>query len=77
MNEVLVFYAGQVHWQFERYNQFIRHRKDSLIDSEIYNGAYTYFRKPFGDFHWFRIDGTPCPLEDVPKDIQAWVLLMS
>jgi hypothetical protein len=74
--EVIVFYAGGVHWEFDNDQEYVRHRRYSLIDSEIYNGAFVYFRKEAQGTQWYRMDGTPVLLSDVPHALRAWTLIL-
>lgn len=75
--EAIVFYAGVVHWEFKTIGEYDRHWRDSLIDSDIYNGGYAWYRREIFGHHWYRMDGTPCLLEDVPKTLRVLVLLLS
>ena len=77
VNEVIIFYASQVYWEFKTEKEYTDHRRNSLIDSEIYNGAYVWHRTDNMRRHWYRMDGTPQLLEDVPKALRVWVLVLS
>jgi hypothetical protein len=85
--EVIVFYADQIHWMFKSEREFLDKRHlFFLFDAEIYNGAYVWFRKDlhdmwfreyFRDKHWFRMDLSSVPVEDVPKAARLWALIYS
>lgn len=72
MKTFTVFYADQVHDEFETFQDLKLIR--IAYDREIYNGAYVYHR-PNGS--WYRMDGTPMFLSDVPKRLRVLVLLLS
>ena len=44
---------------------------------EIYNSAYIYGTPYNNNLGWFRVDGTPVRLADVPKEIQLLNLLLN
>jgi hypothetical protein len=76
MSEVIVFYAGQVYSEHPSVQDYIEQMR-ALIGSEIYNGSYVWFRHDSVRKHWYRMDNTPMLLEDVPKALRAWVLVLS
>lgn len=77
----IVFYAGLVYGEYS-YDEF--HQLRSTSNSELYNGGIVYvtyknpnWRPRFLDEGWYRMDGTPMLIEDVPKEYQTILLLLS
>lgn len=72
MKQITVFYAGLIYNQFDsdKYS-WAAISKILSAESEIYNGAYLHHN---GD--WYRPDLTPVLLDDVPKELRTWVLLL-
>lgn len=70
---MLVFYAGQFLEDFEP-SDLMLFRK--TCSSEIYNGAILC-AKGLPDNPWYRLDGTPMLLTDVPKELQMLVLVLT
>lgn len=72
MKMFTVFYAGEVHDEFDSLSALKLFR--TACDQEIYNGAYVHLRTTK---QWYRMDGTPVLLSDVPKRLRVLVLLLS
>jgi hypothetical protein len=66
-----VFYAGLLYGTYS-YKDFYQFTKD--CGAEIYNGGYYH---TVSDGKWWRMDGTPCLLEDVPPMARASLLLLT
>lgn len=72
--KVRIFYAGQLFKELpEKGTNTIREFRTSC-SSEIYNGAYAYVME--NPPEWFRMDGTPVLLSDVPKELQLLNLIL-
>lgn len=77
MANLTMFYGVQLYGEFDRWRDFW----NSDINSEVYNGAYVY--SPYTakvdriDCPWYRSDCTPVLLEDVPKELRAYVLILN
>lgn len=79
MIDIIVFYAGQVLLKFDNNKEFeIWRRSIAVGNREIYNGSYVYLRSTakLNNRPWYRMNGTPVLLEDVPKDLRAQVLVL-
>lgn len=75
MSDFIVFYAGQVHAEFDYVHAFTEWRRSQATENrEVYNGAYVYDRSIRG---WWRMDMTPVLLSDVPKKLRILLLIMS
>lgn len=78
MRMFTVFYAGEVHDEFDSFSDNFKAETLKLFrtacDQEIYNGAYVHLRTTK---QWYRVDGTPVLLSDVPKRLRVLVLLLS
>lgn len=75
---VLVFYAGLLLLEFDDTVEFTVWRRSVVIgDYEIYSGSYVYYPQKIFEHHWCRTDGTPCLLEDVPKELRTLALLLT
>ncbi len=75
---IIVFYAGLVLLTFDDEKECHVWRRAACHGSpEIYNGAYVFNQNPSGGRPWYRMDGTPVLLSDVPKELRAWQLVMS
>lgn len=76
MKPILVFYAGLLYGEYT-WEEF--RNLQVTADPEIYNGGYLY--NPIdlraGVVVWYRMDGTPMLLEDVPKPLRTLVLLLT
>lgn len=74
---IFVFYAGQLHEELASMKDF-KHMQVTC-DPEIYNGAYVYNPLDIrsGARLWYRMDGTPVLLDDVPKELRLLVLLLT
>ena len=75
---IYIFYANRLHHKCEDIDGFLEFR---IVDcnTEIYNGAYILVTKKHGRFvpGWWRMDGTPCLIEDVPKATRAMALILT
>lgn len=78
MNSVLVFYAGEVLLEFDKFKEFDTWRRACIHGApEFYNGAYVYNHDDREARHWYRMDCTPVLLNDVPKELRLLVLLLT
>lgn len=80
MKPILVFYAGQLLLEFNDHKEFEYWRRATAVGNyELYNGSYVYVpsRSSFQVPEWYRMDSTPMLLADVPKNLQALVLLLT
>ena len=75
-----VFYAGMLYGEYD-WTVISRNQLSCLLAEtpEIYNGCYIYGMPlprscPAG---WWRADGTPVLLEDVPKELLLLKLLLT
>lgn len=64
VKEVRIFYAGLLYGECSQ-STLRRMKWDPA--GKIYNGAYCYTTS---DQKWWRMDGTPVLLSDVPKDLR-------
>lgn len=73
---IFVFYAGLLYGEYTKASFRLL---QTSCNSELYNGAYVYSIGEKWDFDtgWFRMDGTPFLLSDVPKELQLSVLLLT
>lgn len=71
---ITVFYAGKVVTRCKTNRQYNEYR--SGCGPEIYNGGYTHFRDDTMGKHWYRMDSTPCLLEDVPKALRLAIMVL-
>lgn len=75
MRMFTVFYADQVHDEFDSTTMFNAWRRDQVAaNREVYEGAYIYDKTVN---EWWRMDMTPALLSDVPKRLRVLVLLLS
>lgn len=65
---VTVFYGGRI---YSRPGALTRADRIELPD-----GAILYLADDPERRHWYSKDLTPIPLEDVPKALRAWVLIL-
>lgn len=74
---IFVFYAGQLYEELASFKAF--RAMQTTCTPEIYNGAYVYNPLDIrsGARLWYRMDGTPVLLDDVPKNLRLWVLLLT
>ena len=74
MSTMSVFYAGM--WLIDiPKGEFISWRRSMCHgDPEVYNGAFVHNKQDPG---WYRLDGTPVLLSDVPPDLQLLNLLLT
>ena len=73
-----VFYAGLLYSQFSTLNGFLLFKNQ--CGAEIYNGAYVYSRRYAHvptENNWYRMDGSPVFIEDVPKELRLLLLLLT
>ena len=73
-----VFYGGLLYSQFSTLNDFLLFRNQ--CGAEIYNGAYVYSRRYAHvptENNWYRMDGSPVFIEDVPKELRLLLLLLT
>ena len=73
---IFVFYAGLLYGEYDSKSfRLLQVRSDC----ELYNGAYVFRTNltKHPDRPWYRMDGTPCLLADVPKELQMSVLLLT
>lgn len=80
MSNIIVFYADQLLLEFDDYKEFQSWRRATAVGNyELYNGSYVYShpRTSYQVPEWFRMDSTPMLLADVPKNLQALVLLLT
>jgi len=78
--KILVFYAGLLYEEFA-YKEGFRHLQ-TTCNPEIYNGAYAYIPAANTASHeharcWYRMDGTPVLIADVPKELLLLMLLIT
>lgn len=79
---IRVFYGGLLHKEFTFQTTVpwpMTGISTSLLAEsiEIYNEAYCHITHPVGFIHgWYRADATPVHTSDVPKDIQALLLIL-
>lgn len=73
-DRILVFYAGLLYADTDMAELKLLH---TTCGSEIYNGAYQYWVGSHDSRAWYRMDGTPVLLDDVPKELRMLVLLMT
>jgi hypothetical protein len=80
--DVFVFYAGLVLVEYS-HDDFKRNKVPFQWTPETYNGSYLYVRNPnkamiyCSDPGWYRPDGTPVSLEDVPVTLRTWELILT
>lgn len=67
----LVFYAGLLYGEYD-YVSFRNLQVQCPL--ELYNGGYLY---RIQNKDWYRMDLTPLLIEDVPKELQLSVLLLT
>lgn len=78
MNPVLVFYMGELYAECS--HKEYRLQRTSM-PQDVYNKAFIYIHphsryKVFGtEPGWYRCDGTPAYMPDVPKKLRAYVLI--
>lgn len=65
-----VFYGSQIYDEYYHFRDFRLH----TVGQEVYDGAY-YFNAH--EREWYRMDGTPVLLEDVPKVIRMLALVLN
>lgn len=73
--KIRIFYAGLLYQELSGTAEVLTFKALRIsCGSEIYNGAYTFIDHlpPY----WYRMDGTPCLLSDVPKELQILNLLL-
>ena len=80
--KILMFYGGQLYGEYSSTELDTIHLALSAdLTRELRNGAYLYYtERPRGtstDVRWYRGDGTPVLIEDVPKIYQALLLLLT
>jgi hypothetical protein len=78
---VNVFYAGMllIKIPVDEYSQWRRSMCHG--DPEVYNGAFVYCHQPqqrgaVEKSFWYRMDGTPVLLSDVPKELHVLNLIL-
>lgn len=85
---ITVFYGTLVVGQYDNMADLY-----AVVDtvSDIYQGGYCYYNGKSNAMYtyavkggtqrmgagWYRLDGTPCILEDVPKELRTLALLMN
>lgn len=69
IDRIFVFYAGLLYGEYTKPGYKVLQVQGPL---ELYNGAYIC-----GPGGWFRMDGTPCLLDDVPKELLTYLLLLT
>lgn len=78
MSNILVFYADQLLLEFNDHKEFEIWRRATCVGNyELYNGSYVYYSAIYEGRTWYRMDSTPMLLADVPKNLQALVLLLT
>jgi hypothetical protein len=70
-----LFYGTQLVEEFLASDPSPDSRIKSVYGQEIYDGGYMYY--PVTKTNWWRCDMTPCPIEHVPKELRALVLLLT
>ena len=71
MNKVYVFYAGLL------YGEYTKETFRTLqvqCDTELYNGGYAYRAD---ERKWYRMDSTPFPTDQIPKELLVLTLLLT
>ena len=79
--KILMFYGGQLYGEYSSTELDTIHLALSAdITRELRNGCYLYYtERPRGTStgaRWYRGDGTPVLLVDVPTEYRALVLLL-
>lgn len=74
MSQIYLFYADRLYGEYTSTKQI----KPDLVGTEVYNGGYVYVVNVLGCEYrtWYRCDFTPMLIEDVPKTLQALLLLL-
>lgn len=73
-----LFYAGQLVGEYSSWFPSMSQFLHTNWGLEIYNWGYLYASKDYGrTYEWFRADGTPVLLEDVPRELRMLNLLLS
>lgn len=77
MKPITVFFEGQVLIEFDSYKEFDIWRRATLVGNyEFYNGSIVHDPESFRS-DWGRMDGTPMLIQDVPKELRTYVLLLT
>lgn len=79
--KILMFYGGSLYGDYSSTELDTIHLALSAdITRELRNGAYLYYTEAIKgsstDTRWYRGDGTPVLLNDVPVEYKALVLLL-
>lgn len=70
MPKFTVFYGTQLFGEYDKLPSFID------VGEEVYNSAYVYMKgKQISG--WYRLDNTPVLIEDVPKELRAFILILN
>jgi hypothetical protein len=72
---ITVFYGYQVYGQYE--NDWRKLRKLIPPTDPVYQEAFVYSRGNNPNADWYRMDGTPVLLEDVPKRLRMLQLVLN
>ena len=80
--KILMFYGGSLYGEYSSTELDTIHLALSAdITRELRNGAYLYYTQPLKgtstEIRWYRGDGTPVLLADVPAEYRALVLLLT
>lgn len=74
MKDYVVFYGNQVYGEYNSWNDF----RLKTIGEEVYNGGYYHVHNGVPvTGKWYRMDGTPVLLEDVPKKLRTIALILN
>lgn len=74
MARYTVFYGTQL------YGEYTDLKSIYPLPDEVYQGGYLYDAQPYtpnGEVHWMRLDRTPVLIEDVPKELRAFALILN
>ena len=75
---ITVFYGRQVYGEYIAWKEMWKH---ITVSDTLYQEGYVYAPngspKNKDDKKWYRCDGTPALLEDVPKTLQMLTLVLN
>lgn len=75
--KTLLFYEGEVVQEFEPGRISLQQYTLSNWGLRIYNEGYVYWpSNPYRGSPWYRCDLFPVLIEDVPKELRVFVLLL-